>query len=151
MDIKSVVSGFQFIGSSVKKVQITNDFITLPPIENIKKRIDVDYVIEHLGRDEKDNTIVSTIILSVHVIFRYEKKKLDIKFDIEGGFLAPYNMDDAHFERMLSTNGCATLYSIARAIIVSMSSQLLVSGCVYLPMINIFHLNEEKQRKVNSN
>ncbi len=150
MDIKSIASDFQFIGSSVKKVQITNDFVVLPDADSLKKQIDVDYVIESLQRNDEDQDIFSTLLLSVRVTYKHNKSKMDIKFEIQGAFVAPYEMDDATFERMLSTNGCASLYSIARAIIVCMSSQVLANGCIYLPMVNIFKLNEEKQKKINT-
>lgn len=149
MDIGSIVSRFQLIGTTVKKIQVTNDFVTLPDAVDVKRIIDVDYVIEGIERNEEDESLFGTILLSIHVTIRHQKRKLDIKCDVQGAFHAPHEMDNDTFQKMMTTNGCASIYSISRAIIISVSSQLLLHGCIYLPMINVFKLNEEKQKKIN--
>ena len=69
---------------------------------------------------------------------------LHLNMDIQGCFKASQETSKEEFNKMLSINGCAALFSIARSIIVSVTSQSLVQGSILLPMVNIFNLRKEK-------
>ena len=54
-------------------------------------------------------------------------------------------------KKMLSISGCASLYSVIRAFVMSFTAQSGFKGSIILPMINIFRLNEEKQALIEKN
>ena len=76
--------------------------------------------------------------------------KADIHLIIEGGFSAPEAMSDDDFKSMLEINGSAALYSIARAYIISVTSQSFARGSVILPMVNFFPLENQSESQKNS-
>ena len=73
-----------------------------------------------------------------------KNRKLSITLSIEGGFVAPLEVPEDEMKELLSLNGCATLYAIARAQIVTITSQSLSGGQLILPMTNFFKLKEAK-------
>ena len=146
MDIKESLSEFQFIGSSIRSISLKNDLIQInDAMENLNRFIDVDYSIDELNVMEDE--VYGIITLNVKVKVSEKKRKMSINLCVQGCFTSNRTTSDEEFIEMLSNNGCATLYSISRAMIINLSSQSLASGSIVLPMINVFKLNENKQKK----
>lgn len=73
-----------------------------------------------------------------------DSKKGSIHLTIEGGFSAPEDMAEEEFSTMLKVNGSAALYSIARAYLISVTSQSFVRGQITLPLVNFFPQKKPK-------
>lgn len=147
--VNEIVSDFQLIGNSVKSLKIKNDFIALPT-NDTKRIIDADYSIVEITENDNSNSLIGIIRLSVKVSIKDSyKHSMNIEIDVEGAFEGR-NFQKEPFETTLSLNGCATLYSIARSIIMSVTSQSLAFGSVILPLVNVYALNKAKQNE-NSN
>ena len=146
MKVNKLVSDFQFLGSSIREISLKNNFITIDDRGQYKRSIDADYDIDNIYQDEEDNSFTGLMTLHVKVKISDAENSMVIKMSIQGCFAAPQGIGAETFQNMLSLNGCTTLYSVSRATIMSLSSQSLASGNVILPMINIFKLNEKKQK-----
>ena len=70
-----------------------------------------------------------------------------MKLVLNGCFKDVKGINKEDFIKLLSINGGAALYSVARSIIISISAQSVVSGSIILPMINVFKLNEKNTEK----
>lgn len=145
MDINNSIAAIQFVGSSVKSIVLHNDFIILNETQELNRSVNVDYEIDEISENiDEDDSVYGTITLFVNIEISDGKSRLTIEMDLQGCFVASKDLNREEFKNMLSVNGCATLYSIARSIIISMTSQSLAQGSVILPMINAFKLKEEK-------
>lgn len=152
MNVDSIKSNFQFIGNQIKTITLKNDFIELPSIENLKRFIDVTYEISDVHLVPDTNKILG--VVELHVWCKAEDKESDeemvLEMCISGCFIDEAVVKEEDFKEMLSLNGCATLYGIARAIVISLSSQSMDGGQLILPMVNFFKLKnheEENQEK----
>ncbi len=89
------------------------------------------------------------VILKIHVELDNKKpepenKKGTLNLTIEGGFSAPEEMPEEEFGKMLRINGAAALYSIARAYLISVTSQSFIRGQVILPLANFIPSEKTK-------
>ncbi len=143
MDIQNCISDFQLIGTKTNSITLKNTFLQLPPLERLKLQYEVEYEIIDLQKD--DSAWIGILNLSVKASARENKSnKLSIALSVEGGFAAPIETSEDEMKELLSLNGCATLYSIVRAQIVSITSQSLSGGQLILPMTNFFKLKKAK-------
>lgn len=141
MDVKNSMSDFQFIGNTIKKLELYNNYISLNDVKELNKCINVDYKIDEIDDDADEKYVYGTLTLFIDVDV---SEGLQLNMDIQGCFKASQETSKEEFNKMLSINGCAALFSIARSIIVSVTSQSLVQGSILLPMVNIFNLRKEK-------
>lgn len=154
MDSKRIQSSFQFIGNSIRKLNITNDIICLKEYNSehkLKRKFDVDYWIDEVNEYEDDGSKLGTLTLQTRVLITNNlKQKFRINIEIQGCYAVPITTSDEDFKKLMSLNGCASLYTICRALVQSISAQALNGGSVLLPMVNVFKLNEEKQALLGS-
>ena len=146
MDIEKIKSEFQFIASTITNISVKNNFVVLPEYEELKLKMDTEYEIKAIYFDDGINGVLSLKTLAEA---KKGKQKISISITIEGLF-TDINEDKEHFISLLKLNGCATLYSIARAQIIGLSAQSLASGHLILPMVNFFKAKELKDKKKQS-
>ena len=72
---------------------------------------------------------------------------MSVKIYIQGCFTDSADISESSFREMLGLNGCAALYSIARAQIINLTSQAMNGGQLILPMINFFEMKTVKDKK----
>lgn len=131
-----IMAQFQMLGSRIVSINLKNDFLSANCLDSGKKWLDLSHAIVGIDQQE-DNSFLGVIQLHVAVRIKEEKQKYSLKIILEGGFYAPEEMGKEGFERMLSINGLAALYGIARAQVRSISSQVFADGGVLLPMIDV--------------
>lgn len=145
MDITECKSEFEFLGSSVKKLTLTNDFINFPYGENAERFFDVEYSLHDIS--EHDEKMVGYVDLYVDVLLKSEEKQSKMQLVIEGCFSRNKTENTeppVSFESLLSVNGCALLYSVARAVLLATTSLVFKTGSVSLPMINCYKLKRRQ-------
>lgn len=150
MNIKEIASDFTFIGNRISELKLKNDFIYIEDHSALSKEFDVTYDIECINVDESN--IWGTINLYVSCLVKEETEnsndtssELSIKLALNGCFSDNNDVSEEVFKKMLSVNGCAALYSIARSIITSIASQTALNVSIILPMINTFELVEKTE------
>lgn len=146
MDINEVKSDFQLLATSIKKIDFQNNFVYFNnENEDLVRNMDASYEIENIRRDDADDTIMGTISLNVVITLSDNESEMICDLIIQGCFYISDNQDIDQFKNMLQVNGCATLYSIARGIILNITSQACFGAHILLPMINLFRLKETKE------
>lgn len=151
MPEKEFVADFQLVGNRIIDLKIHNDFIAVDTdsTTETKKKLKLTHSVNAITQGDNGKwSGLLELIVSVKLI--RDKQKLTVDLTQEGCFTANAKMDSDEFEKMLEINGISSLYSIARATILSISSQTLVYGNVMLPMINVYNYSEKKKEKVNS-
>lgn len=131
-------SPFTFIASRVTHIDFDSSIFIFEEKE-FKKSFKISTRTNNLqSKDEKrfgEVTLEITIDLDNQQTDE-NNKKASIRLTIEGGFSAPESMPNNQFENMLRVNGAASLYSIARGYLISLTSQSFVRGQVVLPLVN---------------
>ena len=140
-NIEKYMSDMQFLGSSIKNLEINNDFVVFPDKSN--KMFDVVY--ERILINKRDERKNGTIRLDVKVTLSENERNCNFHLVIEGCFSISSKVSDDDFEKILALNGRASLYSVARAYITTISSITFAGGSIVLPMMNFVKANEDNQ------
>lgn len=150
LNIKKVQSPFTFLGSTIRNLKIENHLIYLG--ENTKEEYKLEILPSEVQHEKKDKIFFGAVAIKVEIKLSTENdpESDTINLTIEGGFAAPENIGEEHFEKLLSLNGAATLYSIARAKIEAISNATFEKGKITLPVINIHQYYEEEKKALDA-
>ena len=142
MDIKKVESQFQLLSSMVAHMNVNNSFLAYDERKPGKKEIDVSYKVCQVKDVDEKNQRVGVLDLIISISSEIDNQEYNLKTVIRGFFAAPLELPEETFIKMLRINGCTALYSIARGIISSVSSQMFSIGNIVLPMVNFIRFHE---------
>lgn len=142
MNTEKIKSGFQLLATSVQKIELSNNFVVLNDDTNIERSFDVSYNINDVSSDEDKEVTMGTITLNIDISIKSNENEMKLNIDLQGCFIDDDASDFDKFREMLGVNGCASLYSIARAMILSITSQVCHGAHILIPMINVFKLVE---------
>lgn len=132
--VDEFLSDFQFISNTVSNISFTNRISKIG--ENCKKRMNLNY--DSINIQEAANLLIGTIILKIDIdVVDGEKCLTRLSYSAIGAFSTKDTQNKDKFEDMIKINGLATLYSIARANILTISS-LAGIGEINIPMINVY-------------
>ncbi len=145
---EEIKSDFQMVSSCIKYISLKNDFYMLPEPERLSFIADAEYDEIHISRNETGG-FKGTIDLTVTATAKLKKSKdkICIRICMKGIFMDSEAKEEEAFEQFLTLNGCASLYAIARSMIISLSSQSMSGGELILPMVNFFRMKEAKDKK----
>ena len=143
MDIKNISSPFQLLQNNVLEFKFSNNEGILLNRENIKRVYDTDYDIVRVWKNEESHLGIVELTIRAKRSNENSDREFQLKLHINGIFLAPLDMPEETFTRMLEFNGVAALYNIARGKISSLSSLCYPSEPVTIPMINVNKLVEQ--------
>ena len=142
---QEIQSDFQMIGNFIKKINVSNVFLELPPMDQLNYSLEAEY--DNVSIEpQKNGGFIGSIDLWVKVIAKKKggKEKISLLLILNGGFFDSRVKKEEDFEKFLTINGAASLYSIARGIIIGLSSTSMNGGQIILPMINFFKMKEKK-------
>lgn len=147
MNAKEFESSFQFLGSKVNKFSQTNDFYSMTADMDLDRTIDIEYSTSSI--DEKDSRFYGALTLYIKIDVKEKqrnnpKKKYKGTLEIVGFFAANREIGKETFAKMLEVNGCASLFSVARAFFISVSAQSMLDGQITLPLLNIVNMSKKK-------
>ena len=139
---------FQIIGTRIVKLDIENDFVMVNlQDENILKEIDVSYEVSAISPvEDEPECLTGNIMMYIHLRISDKESQMCLKVTLvmEGCFVLA-DLDEVRMKEMLAVNGTASMYSIARGIVSSVTSQVCMNGTVLLPMINVFQLKKSNE------
>ena len=146
MNTEKAKANLQMVGSRIVSLNIKNMFVFMANTdENINRKIDVSYTVDDpFAHPAGQGEYMCTVRLNIAVEIEYENKKATITLVTEGAFVSEENNKDT-LKEMSSINGAAALYSIARGIIASITSQMCEGGGVLIPMLNIYEMNKKNR------
>lgn len=138
----SILAQFQMIGSRIVSMSMKNDSISAEIMHHGKRYLDISHEIVSVDLHE-NNSLIGVVQLHISIRITLGKAKFSLKLVLEGGFGAPQEMGEETFRKMLSLNGVASLYGIARAQISSVTSQSFADGSIILPMIDVTRYSKD--------
>lgn len=143
VNMNFVSADLEFLGSSIKRLDIKNSLVNLSP--DVKLSFGIDTIIENIEMDSELNKRIGKMLLKVEIKAKVPKQnnKSSFSLEIEGCFATT---EEDKFINMLYINGGSCLYSIARTIILNVSAQTYKNGKLTLPMINMVEFMNEKIR-----
>lgn len=159
MNASEMQSWFQFCGSRVLRFSMHNDYVAMPQEDDLStspaQSTDVKYEVVSIEKREK----YYVGILRLHITTgasstdgnTEHKNEIGADLWIEGCYVMIDRLSEDDMQKMLIINGSASLYSIARSFISSVTSQSMDSGSLTLPMISTYALYaDEKQEAVDT-
>ena len=144
----NILAQFQMLASRIVSLNIKNDSISSDTIHHGKKFLDVSHEIVSVDL-HNNNLFIGVVQIHISIRITLGKAKFSLKLTLEGGFSAPQEMGEEMFRKMLSLNGIASLYGIARALISSVTSQSFADGSVILPMIDVTRYSKDLSAENN--
>ena len=151
MDTKNVQSSIQLIGTSIVALNIRNDLVVYGERMDGKKTIDVSYAVRDIRLSNDPSRKSGVLDLSVVLSAEINGSNFSLEMTMRGFFEIDAACDDVRFTEILEINGCAALYSMARASISCISTQMFSVGNIVLPMVNFIHFRKlQEQEKTNS-
>ena len=142
MNTKNVEASFQLLSTSITNLSANNSFYSYDERKPGEKTIDVAYDIVDQRFLEDRQKRMGILDLRVILESKVGEDLISLAMTIRGVFQAEQVIDENTFYNMLRINGCAALYSIARAAISSISTQLFSVGNIVLPMVNFVRFHE---------
>lgn len=140
---KKYFSDFQYIGSRVVSLKIRNDFVGLD-LSGMKRTLDISHEVKEISSSGDRESYSGLLHLRIKTTAAIDKKKYAVDILLEGCFEgASERLSCEDFEEMLCINGLTSLYSVARGILQSVTSQTLMDGAILLPMINVIEYSRD--------
>lgn len=152
MNIENITANFQLIGTRIANLTIDNEFASLDPNdESVSREIDVSYDVSSVftvkGPND-DELMAQNIMMYIRLKVFTGELQANINLDLEGCYIFD-GEDKNQLHEMIAINGTATLYSIARGMISSITSHMCANGTLLLPMINVFKLRDGVNKQNN--
>ena len=149
MDANRIKASIQLVGTSIVDLHINNGFLAYNEMMPGEKSIDVAYAVRdiRLSQDQAKKNGLLDLIISLSATI--DGRTFELHMTMRGLFEIPAECEDADFKKMLEINGCAALYSMARASVSSISTQMFTVGNIVLPLVNFirFHELQETENK----
>lgn len=146
MKTEKALADIQLLGTNIHKLEFNNDFIAYCDNENVKKELDTSCDILEVSYEDDEEVYIGTLALYVDIEITDGEAggQMIMHLEMHGGFASERAaaMTEQEFTKRLEINGTAALYSIARSIVLSITSQANMGEAVMLPMINVFRLKE---------
>lgn len=149
MKIKKAQAGLILRNVVITEMTMKNQLATHGKFNNSTHAIDMDYNVIEVD-DTKEETYHAKLELITKISIR-ESNAMLLSFKIKhlGLLAAPKSVYETteEFVKAVELNGLASLVSIARANISSITGIVFCQGNVILPMINIFKLQKLKEEE----
>jgi preprotein translocase subunit SecB len=151
MNVKKISSSFQLLDTIVTELNIKNEIAQIGRCDiRQANKFDVDYGIESIEQNE--DAFFGSVFVTVRFVIK-DGKKTDLDLFVRevgyfGGSAKVFSEED--FKKALTINGVASLISVVRSTIMTITNQIFTSGNVKIPLLNVMQLNELKEHASNN-
>ena len=147
MDIDNIKAPVQLVGTSIVELLIRNSVVAYNEMMQGEKSIDISYFVRDIKPSEENNSKTGILDLIIALSAKIDEQSFDLKMTMRGFFVIDAGCDDVTFKKILAINGCAALYSMARASISCISTQMFANGNVVLPLVNFIRFHELQEQE----
>lgn len=134
MELNSVATGIELIGTTVKALVIDNNIVD---VEKDGKR-SFGLNINEPEFQKTDKRLFAQILIDIEVeINQSEEQECKIQLSLEGVFLSKENVDEEVFKELVIVNGAAALIGIARGKLEAISANIFNNGKIVIPFVNV--------------
>lgn len=144
MNFNCIVPNFNFLGTSVLKLEVQNSISSLT--DDLTRKFGMDIITSELSSEEQ--TRIGKVLLKILVELERDGKNVcTIDMILEGAFSSPISVDEEKFTSLVMINGASALFSVGRAKVESISSLVFASGKLVLPFVNIYDFYQQKEKE----
>ena len=145
METKNFEPVFQMVANGIAELSVENTLINHYDTQDLNR--DFSCGINDLSIETHDEYKSGGMHFFVNVAVgdkEDSQKSFNLKLVLFGIFKTSVDMTDKDFEGRIKVNGSAALYSIARGIIINISSQAFVEGKITLPLVNFVEFSKSE-------
>lgn len=143
---KIILSNIQLISDRIKNLSFSFDEAIIEN-KNTSPKLEIN-AIQDFKEKEEDKPYNCILGLNIKFVIK-EGRKILLKLEttIEGEFIGNPNMSEKEFRVLVIRSGILNLMQIARAKIVSISSQFGFTNPIYIPLVNIKNFLKDEEEK----
>lgn len=134
MELNRIATGIKLVGTTIKEISVENNIVNVQ--KEAKRSFGLN--INEPSFENIDEGLFSQMAIDFEVeIEQTEDRNFKLELSLEGAFLSEKNTEEEDFKQLVIINGAATLISIARGKIESITSNIFDSGKVVIPFVNV--------------
>ena len=148
MKVNEFASNFQYENAVMTGGNFTNNLVQSGDSANLDSEAEVS--VSNIYTDESNGKKLGRVKLELNGTFSvtdHPEANCTYHFVFNGEFSTPVDTPDKDFHKALWFNGSTALYGIARAKIETISSMIMQSGKISLPMVNMVELVKEQYKQ----
>lgn len=148
MKVNEFASNFQYENAVMTEGSFTNNLVQSGDSANLDSEVEVS--VSNIYTDDTSNKKLGRVKLELNGTFSvtdHPEANCTYRFVFNGEFSTSQDTPDKDFYKALWFNGSTALYGIARAKIETISSMIMQSGKISLPMINMVELVKEQHKQ----
>lgn len=144
METEKNFARFQFLDHKISELSIKNTIRSYDEDAINERTLDADFNVLQIGAFGEKHVGLLQLYVST-ALEMCDDTALSISLLLEGAFACPLaDLDDEGFKNMLELNGTSALYSIARSLILSVSSQAMSGINIRIPLMNVVAWHKSK-------
>ena len=144
MNLNEITAGIELVGNNINKLVIENSLVNFADAKEKK----IDFCINKPRFEKDEDSLMGQIEIGFKIdLYNSEEQKYHMEIDIEGAFAPLGDVDEEQFKQLVMVNGAAALVGIARGKIEAISGNVLNSGKIVIPFINVLEYYKEASMK----
>ena len=144
MNLNDITAGIELLGNNINKLVIENSLVNFADAKEKK----IDFCINKPRFEKDEDSLMGQIEIGFKIdLYNSEEQKYHMEIDIEGAFAPLGDVDEEQFKQLVMVNGAAALVGIARGKIEAISGNVLNSGKIVIPFINVLEYYKEASMK----
>jgi preprotein translocase subunit SecB len=148
MELDRIVSDFYMRSAAISELQIDNKIAAIS--QNMNKKFGLDISSPSICREEDGYYGDLTINIFVEVN-EGDSVVSSISMTVHGDFFSSMEVKEEVFEQMITINGAAALYGIARSKLETITATIYSSGKILIPFVNVYEFYQEKAKNNQDN
>ena len=142
MDSNEIKAVFQLQRTTLMNLNVSNSLLEYNERDKGERSIDVAYKVIDIFDHKTDNIKVGVLDLIIKIRITIEGHSSSIDLTTRGLFTIDKETSNDSFTEMLKINGAASLYSMSRATVSILSTQMYSIGNIVLPMLDFVKFHE---------
>ncbi|MBE5921134.1 MAG: hypothetical protein E7272_15065 [Pseudobutyrivibrio ruminis] len=144
MNLNEITAGIELLGNNINKLVIENSLVNFADAKEKK----IDFYINKPRFEKDEDRLMGQIEIGFKIdLYNSEEQKYHMEIAVEGAFASLGDVDQEQFQQLIMINGAAALVSIARGKIEAISGNVLNSGKIVIPFINVLEYYKEASMK----
>lgn len=135
-NVNYIASELKINGSCIKSLEVENNIFALR--ESDKRKINISFIPSYLGKSPDGEERYGRVELNLNISIQSEDNNTSsIKACFAGMFSSNIRVDEEQFKNLVAINGAASLYSVARGQIETITASIFAGGKITIPLINV--------------